>query len=95
LDHFAVVGFQGQEESLAVDAGFIDAVGVLGEVSEFVEDDVFRVPLAIAVGAPLGEVLFRDGFAVEKLGDDFDDFRLGVEPVDEFFAFVAVVEAPV
>lgn len=57
LDHFPVVGFEGQQEFPAVEAGFFDVVGVLGEVSQFVENDVFGVPLAIAVGAPLGEVL--------------------------------------
>ena len=54
-----------------VDAGFGDTLGVIGKFVGGVYDVVIGVPLAIAVGSPLGEILFRDGFPVEAFAQHF------------------------
>ena len=52
-------------------------------------------PIAIATLPPLGEVGFVDGPAAEGRGQHGADFGEGVEPRDEFTAWIAVAQAAV
>jgi hypothetical protein len=58
------------------------------------EDVLAEEPFFEAALTPVGEVLLVDGLSVEALEDGFD-LGQGVEPEDDLFAFVAVLEADV
>lgn len=52
-------------------------------------------PILVAALAPVGEVLFVDGFVVEGIREDFLDFGESVQPVEEWRAHFAVEKAMV
>jgi hypothetical protein len=73
----------------------VQLAGALGELAGLAQPFLAQAPFAEAALAPLGEVLFGDGRAVEMGLEDFADFGLAVEPGQQSFALLAVVQAPV
>ena len=73
----------------------LEFVAVGGELGGLGGDVLAGKPFLEAALAPVGEVLLADGVAVEVFGEDFLDFRQGIEPADDLLAFRAVLEAGV
>ena len=101
----AVEGHFAQEHGVAGDEGVGEAVeevavgeagelgGVGGEFAGGFEEFLGGEPVEEAAVVPFGEVLGADGDAVEMFGEEGLDFGEGVEPLDEFHAGCAAVEA--
>ena len=73
----------------------LEVVPAGGEVVGVVPDFFVDEPVLVTALTPVGEVLFGDGAVVEELGEGFLDLRQGVEPLDEDFAFGAILQAGV
>jgi hypothetical protein len=69
--------------------------GVFGEVFVAGEGFLFLLPAFEAAGAPLGEVLFANGHAIELGGEDFFDAHEAVEPGEDVGGGLVVFEAAV
>jgi hypothetical protein len=74
---------------------FADLFVFFFEAAEPLESFLVEEPILVAGGAPFGEVLMGDGFAVKYLGEDFFGFGELVDPGEDGAAEFAVVEAAV
>jgi len=79
--------------------GLLQLAGIGGEVlgirEDFMAEFLAELPVGVAAQAPVAEVLFADGLAVELFVQDGLDGGEGVEPSQESFTGFAVLEAAV
>jgi hypothetical protein len=73
----------------------VEVSGVLGKLAGERQGFLLEEPIAIAALLPLGEALGADGSAGENGGHDGLNLGKGVEPGDQVFGLLAVVEAAV
>ena len=76
-------------------AGGVEFLGVGGEVGGGLSEGLVGEPFFESALAPLGDVLFVDGAAVELLLEDFLDFRKVVKPLEKVGGFDAVLQGKV
>jgi hypothetical protein len=75
--------------------GVFEVLAVCGEFGGLGQEVLADAPFLEAAQAPVGEVLLRDGVAVEGLLEDTPDGREVVEPDEDMFAVLPVFEAGV